>query len=226
VTTSRRFADRTAAGRELGAALAGRVPVDVVVLGIPRGGVPVAAAVADALHAPLDVIVVRKLGVPSHPELAAGAIGEDGTRVVNDDVVRATGTTAAALEAVEARELAELDRRVRTYRSAATRIPLDGRTVVVVDDGIATGATTRAAVDVTRAHGAARVILAVPVAPRDAVAELSAACDDVVALETPRDFRAVGQWYRDFDQTTDEQVLDLLRTSRRRESGADPEAER
>src|SRR5690606_36606413 len=149
--------------------------------GLPRGGVPVAAEVAAALDAPLDVILVRKLGVPFQPELAMGAIGEDGVRVLDDHLLAATGITADQVARVERRERAELDRRAATYRACRPRVPLAGRTVVIVDDGLATGATARAAIQVARAEGARRVVLAVPVAPRDTVDDLAAVADEVVA---------------------------------------------
>ena len=179
-------------------------------LGLPRGGVPVAAEVADALGAPLDVIVVRKLGVPSQPELGMGAIGEDGVRVVDADLVRRAGVSPAQLEAVEQHERAELARRARRFRGDRPPVHIEGRTVIVVDDGIATGATARAALQVARAHGAARVVLAVPVAAPEAVRELAGVADDVIALETPEPMRAIGYWYEDFSQTSDEDVVSLL----------------
>ncbi len=205
-----KFRDRRAAGRALAVALAGYGAPGVVVLGLPRGGVPVAAEVADALGAPLDVIVVRKLGVPSQPELGMGAIGEDGVRVVDNDLIRRCGVSPAQLEAVEAHERAELARRARRFRGDRLPVHIEGRTVIVVDDGIATGGTARAALQVARAHGAARVVLAVPVAAPQAVRDLAGVADDVVALETPEAMRAIGYWYEDFSQTSDEDVVSLL----------------
>lgn len=226
VGNSRRtFRDRSDAGRQLAQRLTRLVSSNPVVVGIPRGGVPVAAEVADALHAPLDVVIVRKLGVPFQPELAAGAIGEGGVRVLNDDVIRSVGVTSAELDRVEARERAELERRVELYRQDAPMIPLSGRTVVVIDDGIATGASTRAALAVVRAHGAAHIVLAVPVAPPSAPAMLADHVDEVVVLLTPEYFEAVGNWYDDFGQTSDAEVAALLRASRRR-SPAAPQPER
>jgi putative phosphoribosyl transferase len=204
------FADRTEAGQRLAERLADLRGQDVVVLGLPRGGVPVAYEVARALGAPLDVIVVRKLGVPYQPELAMGAIGENGVRVADARVLRACRITPVELEGVEARERAEVDRRAQRFRGDRPRISLAGRTAIVVDDGAATGSTARAACQVARAQGAARVVLALPVASRDAVAALRAEADNVVCLETPSWFYAVGQWYDDFRQTTDAEVLELL----------------
>jgi len=172
--------------------------------------VPVAAEVARALGAPLDVIVVRKLGVPSQPELGMGAIGEDGVRVLDTGLVRRVGVSAEELDGVEARERVELARRTRRFRGDRSAMPIGGRTVIIVDDGIATGGTARAAIEVARAQGAARVVLAVPVAAPEAVSELATVADDVIALETPDAMRAIGYWYEDFTQTTDEAVVSLL----------------
>lgn len=204
------FTDRTDAGQQLAEALRHLVGEDPVVLGLPRGGVPAAFQVARALGAPLDVIVVRKLGVPSHRELGFGAIGEGGVRVINDEIVRLGRVGEEDLAAVERAETAALASQARRFRGDRPRVPLDGRSVIVVDDGIATGATAAAACEVVRAQGAARVVLAVPVAPPDAVAWLRTQADEVVCLSTPRAFRAVGEWYRDFTQTPDEEVLTLL----------------
>ncbi|MFD8982119.1 phosphoribosyltransferase family protein [Streptomyces sp. NPDC059564] len=204
------FTDRTDAGQQLSEALRHLVGEDPVVLGLPRGGVPVAFQVARALGAPLDVVVVRKLGVPSHRELGFGAIGEGGVRVISDDIVRLGRVGREDLAAVERAETAALARQARRFRGDRPRVPLDGRSVIVVDDGIATGATAAAACEVVRAQGAARVVLAVPVAPPDAVARLRTQADEVVCLSTPRAFRAVGEWYQDFTQTPDEEVLALL----------------
>jgi putative phosphoribosyl transferase len=185
----------------------------VVVLGLPRGGVPVAFEVAQALDAPLDVIVVRKLGVPFQPELAMGAIGEGGIRVENADVMRSAALTEADLEASEERERSELERRAREYRSGRPRIDLRARVAVIVDDGIATGSTARAACQVARAQGAAGVVVAAPVASRLALAELSSVADDVLVVASPEPFYAVGEWYRDFSQTSDAEVVELLQRS-------------
>ncbi len=205
------FIDRVDAGRRLGQHLGDLRSPDVVVVGLPRGGVPVAFEVAKALGAPLDVIVVRKLGVPFQPELGMGAIGEGGTRVVNEEVVRMAGISSAMLAGVEDRERLVLEQRVKRFRGNRPRVPLTGRTVVVVDDGIATGSTARAACQVVRAQGAARVVLAVPVAPLESIAALSRDADEVVCLESPEHFFAIGQFYDDFRQTSDDEVVELLR---------------
>ena len=205
------FQDRRDAGRQLGRRMAPFAGRGVVVLGLPRGGVPVAAEVARAVGAPLDVVLVRKLGLPRRPELAMGAVGEDGVIVVNDDVVRAGRVDEATFDDVERRERAELDRRARQLRGDRPRLPLEGRTAVVVDDGVATGATARAACAVARAHGAARVVLAVPVGSPRALQEIAPVVDEVVCLESPERFAAVGQAYADFRPTEDDEVLALLR---------------
>jgi putative phosphoribosyl transferase len=204
------FRDRGEAGRRLAGLLTDLRGPGTVVLGLPRGGVAVAAEIARALQAPLDVILVRKVGLPAQPELAMGAIGEDGIRLLNLDVVRAEHVTDAEFAAVEQRERVELDRRARRYREALPRVPLAGRTAIVVDDGIATGSTARVACRVARAHGAARVVLAVPVAPRISIEALADAADEVVCLESPEPFFAIGQWYQDFTQCTDADVIALL----------------
>ena len=204
------FRDRRDAGQRLAARLSHLRGEHPIVVGLPRGGVPVAFEVARALDAPLDVIVVRKLGVPFQPELGMGAIGEDGVRVLNDDVVRLARVEPEDIAAVEARERSEVERRAALYRGGRPMIPLAGRTVIVVDDGIATGGTARAALEVARAHGASRVVLAVPVAPSDCVREMTKLADEVVVVETPSPFVAVGQWYAQFTQTPDGEVIRLL----------------
>ncbi|MCX4801453.1 phosphoribosyltransferase [Streptomyces sp. NBC_01214] len=204
------FTHRAEAGERLAEALRYLKAEHPVVLGLPRGGVPVAYRVARALGAPLDVIVVRKLGVPYHRELGFGAIGEGGVRVLSEDIVRGSRLGPQDIEAVERAETAELARQATRFRGDRPRVPLEGRTVIVVDDGIATGATAVAACEVVRAQGAARVVLAVPVAPPDAVTRLGTAADEVVCLATPHAFRAVGEWYQDFSQTPDEEVVFLL----------------
>jgi predicted phosphoribosyltransferase len=211
------FRDRPDAGRQLADVVAAAgLAVDrdaVVVLGLPRGGVPVAAEVARSLGAPLDVIIVRKLGVPSQPELAMGAIGEDGIRVVNEDIVESAALDSSALDAIERREQEELLRRARSYREGRPRLDLRERVAVIVDDGIATGSTARAACRVARAQGASGVVLAVPVAPVAARATLLHVCDDFVCLASPEPFAAVGEWYDDFSPTSDAEVVESLRGS-------------
>ncbi|GGY83012.1 phosphoribosyltransferase [Streptomyces nitrosporeus] len=204
------FTDRTDAGRRLAEELGHLRSGDPVVLGLPRGGVPVAFEVARALGAPLDVTVVRKLGVPYHPELGFGAIGEDGTRVISADIVRRAGVGDEQIAEVERAEEAELARRAHAYRAGRPRLPLAGRTVIVVDDGIATGATARAACQVVRAQGAGRVVLAVPVASPEVVERLREDVDEVVCVSTPVPLASVGEWYRDFSQTADDEVVALL----------------
>ena len=215
------FRDRTDAGRQLAAVLqrAGFGGEHAIVLGLPRGGVPVAFEVARALRLPLDVIVVRKLGVPFQPELAMGAIGEGGVRVENQEVIHSSALLALDIEAVERHERLELERRARQYRGDRPRMDLTDRDAVIVDDGIATGSTARAACRVARAHGATRVVLAVPVASRAALASLREVCDEVFCVEVPEPFYAVGEWYRDFSQTTDDQVVDLLRRAAGEDGG-------
>lgn len=204
------FADRVDAGRRLAQRLVHLRGGDNVVLGLPRGGVPVAFEIAEVLGAPLDVIIVRKLGVPSQRELAMGALGEGGVTIVNDEVVRSARVTDAEFATVVAREQAELDRQVHRFRRDRPPVALNGRTAIIVDDGIATGSTARAACQVARELGATWVVLAVPVAPPSSVAHLLDAVDEVVCLETPADLISIGQWYDDFSQTPDETVLSLL----------------
>jgi putative phosphoribosyl transferase len=205
---SQRFADRREAGGVLAERLEHLRTENPVILGLPRGGVPVAAEVATRLGAPLDVIVVRKLGMPDQPELAVGAIGEEGTRVVNRQVMAMAD--ADAVERVEAAERAELERRLNEWRSGRPGVPLENRTVVIVDDGIATGATATVAAQVARLRGAKKVVIAVPVAPPDALRQLATVADEVVATQTPAMFGAVGQFYEDFSPTTNEEVTRLL----------------
>ena len=204
------FADRVDAGKRLAATLQHLAGESVVVLGLPRGGVPVALEVALALNAPLDVIVVRKLGVPWHPELAMGAIGEGGARVINTEIVGRAQVTPQELADEEERERIELQRRAERYRGSRPRVSLVGRTAVIVDDGIATGSTASAACHVARAQGAARIVLAVPVAPLDWIDRLSDDADELISLQTPRSFHAVGEFYADFTATTDAEVIDCL----------------
>jgi predicted phosphoribosyltransferase len=213
--TTQPFRDR----RDAGAALADRLHSykgrdDLVVLALPRGGVPVAYEVARALGAPLDVFVVRKLGVPGHRELAMGAIASGGVRVLNHDVVAWCGISAAAIEAVASAEQAELERRERAYRGGRPPVELNGRTVLLVDDGLATGSTMKAAVQAVRAYRPARIAVAVPVGALETCRELAHLADDVVCARTPEPFSAVGLWYRDFGQTSDAEVCELLHQPR------------
>ena len=205
------FVNRRDAGRQLAAQLKHLEGLDVVVLGLPRGGVPVAAEVAQALGAPLDVCLVRKLGVPFQPELGMGAIGEGGVRLINDAVVRTARVAPDELDEVEAREREVLERRARQYRGRRVPLGLEGRTVLVVDDGVATGSTARAACWIAHARGAARVVLAVPVAPHDWTTRLGGDADELVCLYKPWDFYAVGQFYADFSQIDDDEVVACLR---------------
>lgn len=210
-----RFRDRLDAGRHLAEAL-GRTDLrsrKVVVAALPRGGVPVGFEVAERLGVPLDVLVVRKLGVPFQPELAMGAIGEGGVLVENADVLRSAGLGSKELEDAEQRERPELEHRAALYREGRSRADVRGRCAIVVDDGIATGSSARAACHVLRALGAARIVVAVPVASRMAVTDLRSECDELVCLEAPDPFFAVGEWYRDFSQTRDDEVIGLLRRS-------------
>ncbi|MFC7328696.1 phosphoribosyltransferase [Marinactinospora rubrisoli] len=209
------YRDRTQAGRRLAARPELRRLTDAVVLGLPRGGVPVAYEVAVRLAAPLDVVVVRKLGVPYQPELAMGAIGEGGVRVLDEHTLRHAGLDETDVAAVERRERAELDRRVRRLRALRPRVPLSGRTAVLVDDGVATGATARAACRIARAQGAARVIVAVPVGAPEAVDRLREVADEVVCPEQPEFFMAIGEWYADFSATTETEVQRLLERAAR-----------
>jgi putative phosphoribosyl transferase len=204
------FSDRSDAGRQLALKLLHLRGEPVVVLGLPRGGVPVAYEVARALGAPLDVIVVRKLGVPFQPELGMGAVGEDGVRVLNPEVIVGAGISGSDLADVEERERAEVVRRARRYRGDRPRQPLGGRVAVIVDDGIATGSTARAACQVARALGAQRIVLAIPVAPAGWQDRIGNDADELVTVATPVPFYAIGQFYDDFTQTTDAQVAACL----------------
>jgi putative phosphoribosyl transferase len=205
-----RFRDRSDAGRRLAARLSDLPRDDLVVLGLPRGGVPVAYEVAAALEVPLDVILVRKIGYPAQPELAMGAVGENGVRVVDDEVVRLAQVSPAEFEGAEGRAREELGQRARRLRGLVARVSLTGRTAVIVDDGIATGSTARAACRVALAHGAARVIVAAPVAAPDAVALLRQEGVEVFVLETPRDLGGISRFYEDFAQLTDEDIVGML----------------
>jgi putative phosphoribosyl transferase len=214
------FRDRVDAGRRLAGRLEYLRGQDVVVLGLPRGGVPVAYEVAQHLQAPLDVVVVRKLGVPFQPELAMGAIGEGGFVIVDQSVLRRVGVDSEAWNAVEQEQRRELQRRVESIRRGRLRQDLRGRVAVIVDDGIATGSTARVACEVARHLGAARVVLAAPVAPVDTLHTLTGA-DEVVCVATPRHFGSVGAWYDDFAPTTDQEVVDLLDAAERRVAGGE-----
>jgi putative phosphoribosyl transferase len=205
------FQDRTDAGRQLAGKLLGYADrPDVVVLALPRGGVPVAHEVAQTLHAPLDIFLVRKLGLPEHPELAMGAIASGGVRVLNEDVVRTLRVPAEVIDAVAAQELKELARREREYRGDRPPLEVRGRIVILVDDGLATGSTMRAAVAALRRQQPARIVVAVPVGAADTCAEFRDEADEAVCAVTPQPFFAVGLWYRNFTQTTDEEVRRLL----------------
>lgn len=206
-----RFKDRVDAGHRLAAMLKEheRAP-DTIVLGLPRGGVPVAAALASTLGLPLDILVVRKLGVPGYAEVAFGAIASGGIEVLNEDVIRSAGIYATAMERVRSEQTRELHRRELAYRGDRDPIEISGMTVIVVDDGTATGATMRAAVEALRSAGPARIIVAVGVAPPGVVRDLRKLADNVVSVLTPRSFVAVGAWYDDFTQTSDAEVIELL----------------
>jgi putative phosphoribosyl transferase len=209
-----RFRDREDAGRRLAAAL-GQYAArdDVIVLALPRGGIPVGFEVARELRAPLDVFVVRKLGVPGHEELAMGAIASGGAVSVNRDVVDALGVSERELAELAEAEAAEVAWREQLYREGRRALALTGKTVIVVDDGLATGATMFAAILALRELGPSRVVVAVPVAPRDTCERMASQADEVVCLDTPEPFFAVGQFYQDFSQTTDAQVRSLLRAA-------------
>ena len=206
------FRDRTDAGRQLAMKLRGYTDrSDVLVLALPRGGVPVGFEVAQALHVPLDVFLVRKLGVPGQPELAMGAIASGGLRVLNDEVLNRLDVSDDVIEAVAQTELRELRRREQQYRDDAPPPDVGGKAVILVDDGLATGSTMRAAVAALRQQQPARIVVAVPVGAADTCADLQREADEVVCVRTPEPFYAVGLWYQDFGQTTDEEVRALLK---------------
>lgn len=215
------FRDRTEAGRRLAERLrqyAGRP--DVLVLALPRGGVPVASEVARELGAPLDIFLVRKLGFPGQEELAMGAIASGGSRVLNRSLLRRLHVSEDTVNSVAARELWELERREQVYRGTRAPAPVRDRTVILVDDGLATGATMHAAAAALRAQGPARIVVAVPVAAQSSCEEFADVVDEIVCAETPESFMSVGQWYEDFSQTSDEEVRRLLERSRSGREGA------
>jgi putative phosphoribosyl transferase len=206
------FADRTDAGRRLAAALAAYQDQRPVVLALPRGGIVVGAEVAESLAAPLDLILVRKIGVPRQPELAMGAVVDGGDPIIvrNDEVIELAGVTKSQFDAVCRRELAEIERRRQRYVGDRPPVDVAGRSAIVIDDGIATGATMRAALQATRMRRPGRLVLAVPVAPPDTLAELRREVDDVVCLEAPEDLDAIGVFYDSFRQVSDQTVIDIL----------------
>ena len=219
------FPNRAEAGRFLATKLSkysGRD--DVIVLGLPRGGVPVAFEVAQSLRVPLDVFIVRKLGVPGFEELAAGAIASGGVRVLNPDVVNALPNAGEIIESVTQRETAELERREHEYRNGRPAPEITGRTVILIDDGLATGATMRAAVKALRQRGAVRIVVAVPVGPPDTCKEFEDVADEVVCASAPEFFQAVGQYYDDFSQTSDDEVRELLARAAQQRTDSVPEA--
>jgi putative phosphoribosyl transferase len=222
-----RYRDRTDAGRRLAARLRQYADrPDVVVLALPRGGVPVAFEVSEALHAPLDVFVVRKLGLPAHPELAIGAIASGGVRIVDEAALRRFGVTEEQLAAVAADEERELDRRERQYRDGLPSPDVTGKTVILIDDGLATGATMAAAATALRAQHPAGLVVAVPVAAAETCEAFRELVDEVVCGATPEPFHAVGLWYEDFSQTSDEEVRDLLARARHAEARSGAREER
>ena len=208
------YRDRIDAGKQLAARLSHYANRDyVLVLALPRGGVPVAYEVAKALHAPLDIFLVRKLGVPGHEELAMGAISTGGVRVINADVVDYLRIPARAVDAVVDTELRELERRERLYRGSRAEPDVSGKTLILVDDGLATGSTMRAAVEALRQQNPARIVIAVPVSAPETCDEYRMGVDEIICAQTPEPFMGVGMWYRDFSQTTDEEVREILARS-------------
>lgn len=213
-----KFKDRTEAGRRLAERLLRYAPDKPVVLAVPRGGVPVAYEIARRLEAPLDIIVVRKLGVPTQPELAMGAVGPGGAMVLDRATMETAGVSARELTAIVERERAEVARRLREYRQGLVPLDLANRLAILVDDGIATGSSIMAAIEVLRHMGPEKIVLAAPVVPADRVRLLRELADDFVFLATPEPFLAIGVWYEDFQQVTDGQVKDLLFKARRQQS--------
>ena len=205
------YRDRSEAGKQLAARLAKYANRDdVLVLALPRGGVPVGFEVAKQLHVPLDIFLVRKLGLPGHEELAMGAISTGGVRVLNEDVVDYLQIPEGVIDAIAAIELRELERRERAYRGDRPEPDVQGKTIILVDDGLATGSTMRAAAVALRQHNPARIVIAVPVSAPQTCDEYRMGVDEIVCASTPEPFRGVGQWYRDFSQTTDDEVRELL----------------
>lgn len=219
---ARHYKDRRDAGRQLASALTSLRPEQPIVLALPRGGVPVAYEVALALEAPLDVILVRKIGAPGFPELGLGAVvdGAHPQLVLNEDLIRRVNPPPGYLESEERRQLLEIERRRKIYCGDSPPLKVEQATVIVVDDGIATGGTMMAALKALASEGVARLVVAVPVASREAIAGLTAQADDVVCLLTPPDFRAVGSYYDDFEQTSDDEVVALLEAARNRTSAS------
>jgi predicted phosphoribosyltransferase len=207
------FKNRSEAGRKLAKALAAYKDQHPVILALPRGGVPVAVEVAIALHAPLDLILVRKIGVPIQPELAMGAVVDGGASIIvrNEDVIRLAGIDEAEFNAICDSELAEIERRRQRYLGGRERINIDGKTAIVIDDGIATGATTCAALRATRMRNPKKLVLAVPVAPTDSLAALRSDADEVICLEDHEFFGAIGSYYRNFNQIADDEVIEMLK---------------
>jgi len=219
------FRDRSEAGRRLAEALSAYRGRDAVVLALPRGGVPVAAEVAAALQAPLDLILVRKIGVPTQPELAMGAVVDGATPIVvrNEDVIEFAGITADEFDAECARELAEIERRRQLYIGERARAEIAGQTVIVIDDGVATGATTRAALQAIRNRKPKQLVLAVPVAPGETITKLRGEVDALICLETPALFGAIGYFYRDFRQVSDQEVITILKRFPATRAASSPE---
>ena len=210
------FTNRAAAGQVLAAALATyRDQKNILVLALPRGGVPVAYEVASALGAPLDLVLVRKLGVPGQRELAMGAIASDGTKVLNREIIKSLQITHEDIERVQREEEQELARREQTYRGDQVRLEIQGKTIILVDDGVATGATMRAAVSLLRTQNPGRIVIALPVAPAEVIDLLRREADEVICLHCPEPFLAIGCWYQEFTQVSDREVCDILARARR-----------
>lgn len=208
------FLDRREAGRALAARLTKYASrPDVLILALPRGGIPVGYEVSLAIHAPMDVFVVRKLGVPGHEELAMGAVAGGGVRVLNEDMVRALGVSDRQIEAITKRELSELKRQERLYRTSRPEQPIEGRTILLIDDGLATGSTMRAAATALRRRGPSSIIVAVPVGAPATCEQFADLVDETICVLTPEPFMAVGRWYEDFSQTSDDEVRELLSQS-------------